>query len=166
MQEVEPKVSTDSKFLTRTDFLERFLAVIAREIGIQPNSPSGTFAMRMPIPKTTQVRIGYPIAKKASKKTITLRTTATIEIITMNRSISVLKGVFLFFSPEERSAIYPRIVLSPVAMTTPVPWPCLQRVPKNKVRCLKIIIRMCALNNSKKRLTLPCQRRIIDLHLL
>lgn len=56
MQEVDPRVSTASRFLTRTFFVWRAFAVIARETVMQPNNPSGTFATRIPIPKRMQVR--------------------------------------------------------------------------------------------------------------
>lgn len=48
-----------------------------------------------------------------------------------NLSNSILRGVFYFFSPEERSAICPSVVKSPVLMTTPFPYPSLHSVPKN-----------------------------------
>jgi len=51
MQEVEPRVSTASRFLTKTCFSDSFLAVIAKEIVIQPSNPSGTLATKIPIPK-------------------------------------------------------------------------------------------------------------------
>jgi hypothetical protein len=49
MHEVEPKVSTASKFLTSTFFSYNTLAVIARDTVIHPSNPSGTFAVIMPI---------------------------------------------------------------------------------------------------------------------
>jgi hypothetical protein len=63
MHEVDPSVSTASIFLTKTDFLAKFLEVIAREIVMQPSKPSGTFAIKIPMPNTTHVKIGIPITR-------------------------------------------------------------------------------------------------------
>ena len=49
MHEVEPKVSTASKFFTKTYFSANLLAVIAKEIVMHPNNPSGTLATIIPI---------------------------------------------------------------------------------------------------------------------
>ena len=54
MQEVLPKVSTPSKFLTNTYFYYNLLAVIAKETVTQPKSPSGTLATNIPIPNVMQ----------------------------------------------------------------------------------------------------------------
>lgn len=54
MHEVLPKVSTPSKFFTRTYFFDNLLAVIARETVIHPNNPSGTLATNIPIPNVIQ----------------------------------------------------------------------------------------------------------------
>lgn len=133
IHEVDPRVSTDSKFLTKTDFLVKFLAVIAREIVTQPSNPSGTFATRIPIPKTIQVNIGYPIENKASKKKIIPKMIAIIVIIITNLSNSLRRGVLVFFSPDDKSAILPKVVLSPIAITTPFPYPSLHKVPKKAI---------------------------------
>jgi len=58
MQEVEPSVSTPSKFFIRTYFSCNLLAVIASDIVMHPNKPSGTFATIIPIPKTIHVAHG------------------------------------------------------------------------------------------------------------
>lgn len=57
MQDVEPNVSTDSRFLTRTIFLAMRLAVKARANVTVAGSPSGTLAIRIPIAKMTLVTI-------------------------------------------------------------------------------------------------------------
>jgi hypothetical protein len=51
MQEVDPSVSTASKFFTNTCLSDSFLAVIANDIVMQASSPYGTLATRIPIPK-------------------------------------------------------------------------------------------------------------------
>jgi len=67
---------------------------------------------------------------QASKKNETPRPRAMIVIIMTNLSSSYLNGLLTFLSAVDRSAIYPRVVLSPILITTPLPWPSLQRVPK------------------------------------
>lgn len=51
MQEVDPRVSTPSKFLTRTLRLANFFAVIANATTTVANNPSGTIAEIIPIAK-------------------------------------------------------------------------------------------------------------------
>lgn len=50
IQLVDPKVSTASKFFTSTYLSASLLAVIAKEIVMHPNKPSGTLATIIPIP--------------------------------------------------------------------------------------------------------------------
>lgn len=49
MHDTDPKVSTDSKFLTKTFFTDNLFAVIAKPIVIVPNIPSGTLDTNIPI---------------------------------------------------------------------------------------------------------------------
>lgn len=51
-------------------------------------------------------------------------------IMITNRSSSFLKGVLGIIELNAISAIYPRIVSSPILITTPLPTPYLQTVPK------------------------------------
>lgn len=51
MQDVEPNVSTPSKFLTNTFNPANFFAVIARATTTHASKPSGTLADMIPIAK-------------------------------------------------------------------------------------------------------------------
>ena len=56
--------------------------------------------------------------------------TAKIVIIITNRSRSFLNGVLGTTWLNDKSAIFPKIVLSPILITSPLPTPSLQIVPK------------------------------------
>ena len=93
MQLVEPSVSIDYIFFTRTFFECIRLAVKARDTVTVMISPSGTPAQIIPMQNTTLVRTGYfiinPIIKKRIPKEI-----AMIEMNKMNLSISISRVVF------------------------------------------------------------------------
>lgn len=69
MHEVAPSVSTDYKFLTKTIFFVKVLAVIARATVTVAIRPSGTLATMIPIAKIKLERISYSIINPAQKKT-------------------------------------------------------------------------------------------------
>ena len=86
MHEVDPSVSTASKFFTNTDFSESLLAVMAREMVMQASNPSGTLATRIPIPKMMHWRALYLTTNKARKKKTTPNEIAITVIISTNLS--------------------------------------------------------------------------------
>lgn len=93
MHDVDPSVSTASRFFTRTYYFANFFAVIANDIVIHPRSPSGTLATRTPMPKTILMRTVYFMTNSASKKKPTPSTTEIIVIIHTNRLSSFRRGV-------------------------------------------------------------------------
>ena len=105
IHEVEPKVSTASKFLTKTCFSDSLLAVMAREMVMQASSPSGTLATRMPIPKIKHWRAWYLTTKRANKKKMTPRLIAMTVMMRTNLSSSFLRGVLALPPVAARSAI-------------------------------------------------------------
>lgn len=86
MQEVDPKVSTASKFLTSTCFSANLLAVIAKEMVIQASRPSGTLATKIPIPKMRHSRRGYLTTRRAKMKKTTPKLRAMTVMISTKRS--------------------------------------------------------------------------------
>ena len=92
MTEVDPNVSTDSRFLIRTFFLARRCTAIDKDKVTVGNSPSGTFATIIPIAKIRLVQKGFPIACPTEKK-ITHRAIAIVVIIRTNLSSSSRIGV-------------------------------------------------------------------------
>ncbi len=77
MQDVEPKVSTPSKFFTKTYFFYSFCAVIANATVAVLRSPSGTLATKIPIQKiipSNQLTLTTKIAnnKKSTPKNIAI----------------------------------------------------------------------------------------------
>lgn len=87
IQVVDPKVSTDSKFLTRIFFLAILFAVNASETVTVTRRPSGTLATIIPIVNTKHKMIGYDQAIPRKKNTIPSMM-AIIEMYLTNFDIS------------------------------------------------------------------------------
>lgn len=130
MQFVEPRVSTDSRFLTRTFFFESLTAATDSEIVIVARRPSGTLATMIPIANTRFWMKVY-LTRNPARKKRTPSTSAMIVIILMNLFNSLLRGVNPASAVSAMPAICPMMVLSPMLKTIPFPCPFLQRVPKN-----------------------------------
>ena len=105
IHEVDPKVYTASKFLTRTCFSDSFLAVMAREMVIQASNPSGTLATKIPIPKMMHWRALYLTTRRASTKKTTPSEMAITVMMSTNLSSSMRSGERWFPPVAARSAI-------------------------------------------------------------
>jgi len=131
MQEVEPRVYTASKFLTKTCLSDNLFAVIASEMVMQASRPSGTLATKIPIPKIRHCRAPYLTTNSANRKKITPNEMAITVMISTNLSSYFLRGVLALPPVAARSAICPITVFAPMLITMPLPLPYLHKVPKN-----------------------------------
>lgn len=104
MHVVDPSVSIDSKFLTRTFFHAICLAVRASWMVTAATTPSGTLATRTPIAIMKFVRTPYPLMNPRMKKD-TASVNAMIEMYLMNKLISQARVLVLPPALEAREAI-------------------------------------------------------------
>lgn len=122
MHEVDPKVSIDSRFLTRTFFLAILFAVKANYIVTAATTPSGTFATNTPIAIIKLDKASYPQTNPKMKK-ITASVKAMYETYLMNKFISFDNVEDPDIAEDAKVAICPITVLSPVSNTKPTPDP-------------------------------------------
>ena len=132
IQLVDPKVSTASKFLHKTFFSDNLLAVRVNPTVTSTIMPYGTLAVIKPMAKM-KLRIGgYPTANPKQKRRSPILT-ANIVSLMINLLIYFLRGASSDLALAAKFAICPMKVLSPVAMTTPLPVPSLLRVEKKAI---------------------------------
>lgn len=91
IQLVEPKVSTESKFLQRTFFSESLLAVRASPTVTSTIIPSGTFAVTIPIANIKFKIAEYPTANPNPKRRTPILTANIVSLI-INLFISFFNG--------------------------------------------------------------------------
>lgn len=104
IQLVEPSVSIDSRFLTRTFFLLNLYAAIAKLIVSVGIRPSGRLERMIPIPKFKLFINVYFRTIPDKNRTIPIEL-VIMPIIITKRRISFLKGVIFFFSKDASLAI-------------------------------------------------------------
>jgi hypothetical protein len=92
-------------------------------------SPSGTFAVIIPMAKIKFSTAGYPTANPNPNSNSPIET-AKIVNLTMNLLIYCLSGGYSVEALAAKFAICPMKVLSPVANTIPLPVPYLFKVEK------------------------------------
>mmetsp|Transcript_21555 Transcript_21555/g.71306 ORF Transcript_21555/g.71306 Transcript_21555/m.71306 type:complete len:240 (+) Transcript_21555:3140-3859(+) len=131
MHDVDPSVSTPSKFLTMTFFVYMRFAVSVRHTVTVASSPSGTLATMMPIMKTSDAISSWPMASDAQKND-TPRMMAMAEMMRMKRWISLLMGVCSASVDSASLAMRPMTVSSAILTTRPRHDPSGTCVPKKQ----------------------------------
>mmetsp|Transcript_27812 Transcript_27812/g.71909 ORF Transcript_27812/g.71909 Transcript_27812/m.71909 type:complete len:372 (+) Transcript_27812:2889-4004(+) len=131
MHDVEPSVSTPSKFLTITFFVYIRFAVSVKQTVTVASNPSGTLATMMPIINTKEVTASWPMPSAAAKKEMP-SAKAIAEMIWMKWWISLLIGVCSASVDRANCAIFPMTVSSAIFTTTPTHEPSGTCVPKKQ----------------------------------
>ena len=131
MHDVEPRVSTPSRFLTMTFLVYILFAVKVKQTVTVANRPSGTFATIIPIMNTRDVTASWPMPSAAQKKLMP-NAKAIAEMIWMKWWISLLIGVCSLSVDRASWAILPMTVSSAILTTTPTHDPSGTCVPKKQ----------------------------------